>query len=78
MSSWEPVDIERDEISDEDVKWDDDVMKDLESRFEELRQYNKESLMKVAMRLPEKTRQSLQMRRDMISKKWLQRKCMIN
>ena len=39
MASWEPVDIGRDEISDEDVKWDDDVMKDLESRFEELRQY---------------------------------------
>ena len=41
MSSWEPVDIGRDEIADEDVKWDDDLMKDLESRFEELRQYNK-------------------------------------
>ena len=41
MSSWEPVDIDRDEISDEDVKWDDDVMKYLESRFEELRQYNR-------------------------------------
>ena len=41
MSSWEPVDIDRDEISDGDVKWDDDVMKDLESRFEELRQYDR-------------------------------------
>ena len=41
MASWEPADIDRDEISDEDVKWDDDVMKDLESRFEELRQYNR-------------------------------------
>ena len=41
MASSEPVDIDRDEISDEDVKWDDDVMKDLESRFEELRQYNR-------------------------------------
>ena len=41
MGSWEPVDIDRDEISNEDVKWDDDVMKDLESRFEELRQYNR-------------------------------------
>ena len=37
MASWEPVDIDRDGISDEDVKWDDDVMKDSESRFEELR-----------------------------------------
>ena len=41
MASWEPVDIDRNEIGDEDVKWDDDVMKDLESRFEELRQYNR-------------------------------------
>ena len=40
MTSWEPVDIDRDEISDEDVKCNDDVMKDLESRFEELRKYN--------------------------------------
>ena len=41
MALWEPVNIDRDEIADEDVKWDDDVMKDLESRFEELRQYNR-------------------------------------
>ena len=40
MSSWEPVDIDRDEIPDEDNKWDDDVMKDLESRFNQLRQLN--------------------------------------
>ena len=30
MASWEPVDINCDEIADEDVKWDDDVIKDLE------------------------------------------------
>ena len=41
MSSWKPVDIDRDEIADEDAKWDDDVMKDSESRFEELRQYSR-------------------------------------
>ena len=41
MASWEPVDIDHDGIGDEDVEWDDDVMKDLESRFEELRQYNR-------------------------------------
>ena len=29
MASWEPVDIDHDEIADEDVKWDDDVMNDL-------------------------------------------------
>ena len=37
MASWEPVDIDRDEISNEDVMWDEDVMKDFRSRFEELR-----------------------------------------
>ena len=41
MTSWEPVDIDHDEIADEDVKWDDDVMKNLESRFEDLRRYNR-------------------------------------
>ena len=40
MASWEPVDIDRDEIADEDVKWDDDVMKDLEIRFNKLREFN--------------------------------------
>ena len=43
MSSWEPVYIDRDEIADEDVKLDDDVMNNLEKRFEELRQYNRSS-----------------------------------
>ena len=38
MASWQPVDIDRDEIADEDVTWDDDIMKDLVSRFERLRQ----------------------------------------
>ena len=37
MASWEPDEIDRDGIGDEDVEWDDDVMKDLESRFERLR-----------------------------------------
>ena len=41
MSSWEPVDIDRGDIADEDVKLDDDVMNNLEKRFEELRQYNR-------------------------------------
>ena len=40
MPSWEPVDIDRDEIADEDVKWDDDVMEDLEIRFNKLREFN--------------------------------------
>ena len=41
MASWKPIDIsqfDRDEIADEDVKWDDDVIKGSESRFEVLRQ----------------------------------------
>ena len=44
MASWEPVDIypiDRDEIAEEDDKWDDDLMTDLEKRFEEQRQFNK-------------------------------------
>ena len=40
MASWEPVDIDRNEIADEDAKWDDDVMKDLEIRFNKLREFN--------------------------------------
>ena len=41
MASWEPDEIDRDNIGDEDVKWDDDVIKDSHIRFEELRQYNR-------------------------------------
>ena len=36
MASWEPVDIDRDGTGDEEYEWDDDVMNDLEKRFEEL------------------------------------------
>ena len=38
MDSWEPVDIDCDEIADEDNKWDNDLMSDLERRFNQLRQ----------------------------------------
>ena len=44
MASWEPVDIDpidRDEIGEEDYEWDDDLMADLEKRFDELRQFNR-------------------------------------
>ena len=41
ITSWEPVDIDCDGTEDEEYEWNNDVMKDLESRFEELRQYNK-------------------------------------
>ena len=42
MASWEPVDIDPDGTGDEEYEWDNDVMSDLEQRFEELRQINKE------------------------------------
>ena len=41
MASLEPVDIDRNEKADEDNKWDDDLMNDLERRFNQLRQFNK-------------------------------------
>ena len=42
MATWEPdIDpFDRDKIEDEDYKWDDDVIKDLELRFNKLREYN--------------------------------------
>ena len=40
MATWEPVDIDYDGTRDEDVKWHDHVMNDLQSRYEELRQFN--------------------------------------
>ena len=41
MASWEPVDIDLDGTGDEEYDWDDNVMNDLEKRFEELRQFNR-------------------------------------
>ena len=47
MATWDPVDIGQfdrdeidDEIEDENVKWDDDVIKDLKGRYEKIRQFN--------------------------------------
>ena len=42
MAAWEPdIDpFDRDEIGDEDYKWDDDIVKDLELRFNKLREFN--------------------------------------
>ena len=40
MVSFEPVDTNYDKIGDEDYKWDDDVVKDLELRFNKLREFN--------------------------------------
>ena len=38
----EPVDVDLDGTGDEECEWNDDVMNDLEERFERLRQFNKE------------------------------------
>ena len=46
------VDIDRDEISDEDVKWDDDVIKDLEMRFNKLREFNEIWMKVLWMKVP--------------------------
>ena len=40
MVSFEPVDIDYDKIGDEGYKWDDDVVKNLELRFNKLREFN--------------------------------------
>ena len=40
MATWEPEGIDYDKIGDEDYKWDDDVIKDLEVRFNKLREFN--------------------------------------
>ena len=40
MVSFEPVDTDYDKIGDEDYKWDDDVIKDLELRFNKLREFD--------------------------------------
>ena len=40
MVSFEPIDIDYDKIGDEGYKWDDDVMKNLELRFNKLREFN--------------------------------------
>ena len=43
MASWEPEDIDstgRDETGEENDKWDDDFMNDLERRFHKLKQFN--------------------------------------
>ena len=41
MASWEPVDIDRDDMEDEDDRWDDTFTHNLETRLNKLRQFNK-------------------------------------
>ena len=61
MATWEPdIDpFDRDEIGDEDYKWDDDVIKDLELRFNKLREFNEtlnESTDEDTIEITEKTK----------------------
>ena len=67
MATWEPVDIDYDKIGDEDYKWDDDVIKDLELRFNQLRKFNEtlnESTDENTIEITEKTKDAL--KRDTI------------
>ena len=62
MVSFEPVDIDYDKIGDEDYKWDDDVIKDLELRFNKLREYDetlKESIDEDTVEMTIKTKDAL-------------------
>ena len=67
MASWEPDEIDYDKIGDEDYKWDDDVIKDLELRFNKLREFNEilnESTDEETIEITEKTKDAL--KRDTI------------
>ena len=70
MASWEPVDIDpfdHGEIGDEDYKWDNDVIKDLELRFNKLREFNEtlnESTDENTIEMTEETKDAL--KRDTI------------
>ena len=67
MASFEPVDIDYDKIGDEDYKWNDDVIKDLELRFNKLRGLDEtlnESNDENTIEMTEKTKNAL--KRDTI------------
>ena len=67
MVSFEPVDTDYDKIGDEDYKWDDDVIRDLELRFNKLREYDEtlnESTDEDTIEMTEKTKDAL--KRDTI------------
>ena len=62
MASFEPVDIDYDKIGDEDYKRDDDVIKDLELRFNKLREFDEtlnESSDEDTIEMTEKTKKAL-------------------
>ena len=67
MATWEPVDTDYDKIGDEDYKWDDDVIKDLELRFNKLREFDEtlnESTDENTIEMTDKTKDAL--KRDTI------------
>ena len=67
MVSFEPVDTDYDKIGDEDYKWDDNVIKDLELRFNKLREFDEtlnESTDEDTIEMTEKTKNAL--KRDTI------------
>ena len=65
MASWEPEDIDiadRDDIEDEDYKWDDTFTRNLETRLNTLRQFNEtlnESTDEDTIEITEKTKNAL-------------------
>ena len=62
MASFEPVDIDYDKIGDEDYKWDDDIVKDLELRFNKLRGFDEtlnESTNENTIEITEKAKNAL-------------------
>ena len=62
MVSFEPIDTDYDKIRDEDYKWDDNVIKDLELRFKKLREFNEtlnESTNEDTIEMTEKTKDAL-------------------
>ena len=62
MASWEPVDTDYDKIGDEDYKWDDEVIRDLELRFNKLMGYHEtlnKSTDEDTIEMTEKTKDAL-------------------
>ena len=67
MATFEPVDIDYDKIGDEDYKWDDDIVKDLELRFNKLREFDEtlnESTDEDTIEITERSKKAL--KRDTI------------
>ena len=62
MATWEPVDIDRDGLGEEYDKWDDNVIKNLEVRFNKLREYDEtlnENTNEDTIEMTEKTKDAL-------------------